>query len=44
MTEEQKQALKEKLYDKHRIANINSDDPMVAIWFSDLIDLIEEYM
>ena len=43
MTEEQKQELKELLYNKHRISNMVTDDPLVSIWFSDLVDLIEEY-
>lgn len=43
MTEEEKQKLKESLYNNHWIGNPENADPMVSIWFSDLVDLLEDY-
>ena len=43
MTQEQKQKLRKLLYNNKWITDINDDDPFVGIYFSDLIDLLEDY-
>ena len=42
MTQEQKEELKRKLYNGKHIANIQHNDPLVAIWFEDLCKIIDE--
>ena len=42
MTPEQKEELKRKLYNDKHIANIQQNNPLVAIWFEDLCKLIDE--
>lgn len=42
MTPEQKEEFKRKLYNDKHIANIQHNNPLVAIWFEDLCKLIDE--
>lgn len=42
MTEKEKR-LKQLLIKLNWVENKESDDPLVSIWFSDLIDLLEDY-
>lgn len=41
MTTEQQDDLKQALYNHKWISDIEEDDPLVNIWFSDLVDLID---
>jgi len=42
MTPEQKEEFKRKLYNDKHIANIQHNNPLVAIWFEDLCKIIDE--
>jgi hypothetical protein len=42
MTPEQKEEFKIKLYNDKHIANIQQNNPLVAIWFEDLCKIIDE--
>ena len=41
MTPEQKEEFKRKLYNDKHIANIQHNNPLVAIWFEDLCKIID---
>ena len=43
MTEEQKEKLRKLLYQLKYITDSEEKDPFVGIYFSDLIDLLEDY-
>jgi hypothetical protein len=43
MTKEQKEKLRKILYQLKYITDSEEKDPFVGIYFSDLIDLLEEY-
>ena len=43
MTPEVKEKLKNQLYNNHWIADYNEEDPLVSLWLTDLVDLIEDY-
>lgn len=43
MTQEQKEKIRNILYNNKCIADYNEEDPFVGIYFSDLIDLLEDY-
>ena len=43
MTQEEKEKLRNILYNKKCIADYREEDPFVGIYFSDLIDLLEDY-
>ena len=43
MTQEEKEKLRNILYNKKCIADYREEDPFVGIYFDDLIDLFEEY-
>ena len=43
MTEEQKEKIRNILYNNKCIADYEEEDPFVGIYFSDLIDLLEDY-
>ena len=43
MTQEEKEKLRNILYNKKCIADYRDEDPFVGIYFSDLIDLLEDY-
>lgn len=43
MTPEVKEKLKNQLYNNHWIADYNEEGPLVSLWLTDLIDLIEDY-
>ena len=43
MTQEEKEKLRNILYNKKCIADYREEDPFVEIYFSDLIDLLEDY-
>ncbi len=42
ITQEEKEKLRNILYNKKCIADYREEDPFVGIYFSDLIDLLEE--
>lgn len=42
MTQEEKEKLRNILYNKKCIADYREEDPFVGIYFNDLIDLFEE--
>lgn len=42
MTQKQKEELKRKLYNEKHIGDFQRNDPLVAIWFEDLCELIDE--
>ncbi len=43
MTQKDKQALRDRLYDAHRIADYMQDDPFVGIYFDSLVELKDDY-
>lgn len=43
MTQEEKEKLRNILYNKKCIADYREEDPFVGIYFSDLINLLEDY-
>lgn len=43
MIQEEKEKLRDILYNKKCIADYREEDPFVGIYFSDLIDLLENY-
>ena len=43
MTQEEKEKLRNILYEKKLIADYKDEDPFVGIYFSDLIDLLINY-
>jgi len=43
MTRENKQALRDRLYEAHRIADYEQDDPFVGIYFDSLVELMDDY-
>lgn len=43
MTQEDKQALRDRLYDAHSIGDYKQDDPFVGIYFDSLVDLMDDY-
>ena len=43
MTQEQKEKIRNILYNNKCIADYEEEDPFVGIYFSDLIDLLEDY-
>jgi hypothetical protein len=43
MTQEQKEKIRNILYNNKCIADYKEEDPFVGIYFSDLIDLLEDY-
>lgn len=43
MTQEQKEKLRKILYQLKYITDSGEKDPFVSIYFSDLIDLLDEY-
>lgn len=43
MTQEEKEKLRDILYNKKCIADYREEGPFVGIYFSDLIDLLEDY-
>ena len=43
MTQEDKQALRNRLYDSHKIGDYKQDDPFVGIFFDDLVELMDDY-
>lgn len=43
MTNEEKEKLKDLLYQSKFIADKNIEDPFVAIYLTDLIDLLDDY-
>lgn len=43
MTQEEKEKLRNLLYEKKLIADYREVDPFVGIYFNDLIDLLEDY-
>lgn len=42
MTQEQKEELKRRLYDEKHIGDFRHNNPLVAIWFEDLCEIISE--
>lgn len=43
MTQEEKERLRNILYNKKCIADYREEDPFVGIYFNDLIDLLVDY-
>ena len=43
MTNEEKEKLKDLLYQAKYIVDKNAEDPFVSIYFADLIDLLDDY-
>lgn len=43
MTNEEKEKLKELLYQSKFIVDKNAEDPFIAIYLADLIDLLDDY-
>lgn len=43
MTNEEKEKLKNQLFNNHWMADYNDEDPFVGLWFTDLVDLIDDY-
>lgn len=43
MEQEDKQALRQKLYNAHMIADYNDEDPFVGIYFDSLVKLMDDY-
>ena len=43
MTQEDKLALRQRLYNAHMIADYNEEDPFVGIYFDSLIELMDDY-
>ncbi len=43
MTRKDKQALRDRLYDAHRIVDYKQDDPFVGIYFYSLVELMDDY-
>ena len=43
MTQEDKLALRQRLYNAHMIADYNEEDPFVCIYFDSLIELMDDY-
>jgi hypothetical protein len=43
MTQEEKQSLKNRLYDAHTIGDYKEDDPFVGIYFNSLVELMDDY-
>lgn len=43
MTDDRKEKLKDLLYNKKMIADYKEEDPLVAIYFYDLVDLMDNY-
>lgn len=43
MTQEEEKEIRNILYNNKWIANYKEEDPFVGIYFSDLLDLLEDY-
>ena len=43
MTQEDKRALRDRLYDAHEIGDYKQDDPFVGIYFDSLVELMDDY-
>lgn len=43
MTQEDKQTLRDRLYNAHEIAEYHQDDPFVGIYFDSLVELMDDY-
>lgn len=43
MGQQEKEALRQRLYNAHMIADYNNDDPFVGIYFDSLVELMEDY-
>lgn len=44
MKQEDKQALRQRLYNAHMIADYNNDDHFVGIYFDSLVKLMDDYI
>lgn len=43
MKKEDKQVLRDRLYNAHRIGDYKEDDPFVGIYFDSLVELMDDY-
>ena len=43
MTPQEKQRLRDRLYEAHLIADYKEEDPFVGIYFADLVELLDDY-